>query len=92
LQFPELSDIVLNNDFVLFTETWTSPISDSSLGVNDFEFISIHRTLEKKTAKWDSGGLVLYYMSSFAEGVSLYQRDCDDTVWIKLKSSREGFC
>jgi hypothetical protein len=61
------------------------------LCVNGFQFIALHRTVKKKTAKRDSGGLVLYFRDTFAGGVSLYKKDCDDMIWVKLDAEFFGY-
>ena len=40
----------------------------------------------KKTAKRDSGGLIVYYRNRISRGIEICQKWNDDIIWFKLKS------
>ena len=88
LERPFFGDIFLENDIVLFTETWTSDFSE--LDVEGFECVSLHRTEKKKGSKRDSGGLVIYFRSIFSGGIFLVDKDGDDFIWLKMCSKFFG--
>ena len=67
----------------MFNETWTSESSD--LDVDDFEFIALHRTRGKLSAKRDSGGLIIYIKSTLYDSDRLVKKDWVDIIWLKFK-------
>ena len=57
-QSAEVLELFQQNDIVMFNETWTFESSD--LAIENFEFIALHRTQRKISAKRNSGVLVIY--------------------------------
>jgi hypothetical protein len=83
-RLPDFDKLCVNNDLILLTETWTSEISE--ICVDNFDYIVLNRTEKLATAKRDSGGLMLYFIKSIADGVELYDKECDDIIWVTLKA------
>ena len=47
--------------------------------------IQLNRVEKKRTAKRDSGGIALYIRQSFYRYCTLFAKDSDDIIWIKIK-------
>ena len=67
----------------MFDETWTS--EESNLEVENFEYVALHRTQRKISAKRDSGGLVIYIRSTLYDKTTLVKTDSDDIIWLKFE-------
>ena len=67
-------DLCENYDIIIFTETWSSTLSDMSL--DGFEHIALHRPM-KRGEKRSSGGVAIYYKQHFSDLVS-FERSHDD--------------
>ena len=65
LHYNELIEMFQNNDFILFTETWSNALCD--LSVDGFSIYQLNRTNRKSSAKRDSGGIALYINKNSAE-------------------------
>ena len=79
-------DVFRNNDIVLFTETWTCPLSD--LQVDGFEHYVLHRTTIKSSAKRNSGGIIIYVKNTLVSDDTLIYTSQDDIIWIKISSDK----
>ena len=82
LQCDEIKTLFLNNDIVMFNETWTS--ESSNLDVENFEHFAFHRTQRKLNAKRDSGGIIIYVKSELYNNNMLVKTDSDDIIWLKF--------
>lgn len=78
----ELLDIFKENDFILFTETWTSKVSDIS--VPNFHPIRLDRVDKKQRTKGNSGGIALYIKETIYKNTKLIKYDSDDIIWLKI--------
>ena len=83
LHSQELQAVFSHNDFVLLVETWAGEFTDIS--VPGFNLIQLNRVEKKRTAKRDSGGIALYIRQSFYRYCTLFAKDSDDIIWIKIK-------
>lgn len=85
LKSKELFPIFQNNDIILFTETWTSDISD--LNVDGFECFPLHRT-SKPGSKRNSGGIAIYIRNEYVSDDILFLQSDDDILWLKISGSK----
>lgn len=81
-----LNDILINNDIVMFTETWTDQFSE--LHVEGFEYFVLHRTLVKTTSKRNSGGIIIYVKNELVCDDTLFFTCQDDIIWVKIAASK----
>jgi hypothetical protein len=82
LNSPFFTDLFNKNDILLFTETWTSEMSD--ITVNNFDSYPLHRLEKNAKSKRDFGGLIAYIRSTLKESVSLFLTDGDDVIILKI--------
>ncbi len=75
-------EILKQYDVILLIETWTS--ESSEYGIDGYTSYCAHRTLKKKKAKRDSGGLIVYVRDSIAQGIECILRENDEMLWLKL--------
>ena len=85
LKSKELFSIFQNHDIILFTETWTSDISD--LNVDGFECFPLHRT-SKPGSKRNSGGIAVYFRNEYVSDDILFLQSDDDILWLKISGSK----
>ena len=78
-----------NNDILLFTETWASEMTE--LDFKDFEYIPLHRTEIHRSARRDSGGLIIYIRSCYFKGVEQLCKDADDIIVLRFDKDFFGF-
>lgn len=62
LEMVEIRDLFINNDVVLFTETWGS--EHTNFTVSEFTFFELNRTEIKPNSKRASGGIIIYIRTS----------------------------
>ena len=92
LKSKELFSIFQNHDIILFTETWTSDISD--LNVDGFECFPLHRT-SKPGSKRNSGGIAVYIRNEYVSDDILFLQSDDDILWLKINLENDlylGLC
>ena len=75
-------------DFLLFTETWFSKLSNTD--IKGFSVINCPRQKCNKKAKRDSGGVVVYYKDCFIDKIQLVKNDSRGIIWFKLLKQHFG--
>lgn len=70
------------NDIVLLTETWLG--EEASVQVNGFKHFQLNRTLRKRNAKRDSGGIIAYIRDELVTDTTLFMLDNDDLIWLRF--------
>jgi hypothetical protein len=88
LNSPFFRNLFSHNDILLFSETWTSGMSE--LDVDYFDCLQLHRTMRNPKSKRDSGGLVVYVRSCLSTQVKLQVMDSDDIIIIKIDNQLIG--
>ena len=71
LHLPFYKNVFIHNDIMF---------ESSVVDVNGFEHIALHRTPKTKTAKRDSGGIIVYYRNTISRGNEIYQNQNDDII------------
>ena len=75
-------------DVLLFTETWNSRLS--KIDLNGFKFFSCPRPKYNRSAKRNSGGLIIYYKEIYHRHIQLVSINNDGIVWLKLSRDFTG--
>ncbi len=88
IENPYFQTLLKGHDIILLTETWTSDVSN--INVEGYCCYPAHRTLRKKKARRDSGGLIVYIKDDISSGVEFIRNVNDDLMWLKL--DKHFFC
>ena len=75
LQSEELRQVFKSNHIVLLTESW---LGDESIG---FQHFQLNRTLNRRGAKRNSGGIIAYIRNELVTDSTLFLQDSDDILW-----------
>ncbi|MCG8044774.1 MAG: reverse transcriptase domain-containing protein, partial [Candidatus Thiodiazotropha endolucinida] len=85
LQSEELVRLFREKDIILFTESWLG--EEANVQVNGFQHFQLNRTVKKRGAKRESGGIIAYIRDELVTDNTLFLRDCDDILWLKFDGS-----
>jgi hypothetical protein len=83
-----MKHLFVNNEIVLLTETWSN---DLFYEVTNFYYYILHRKLNSKCAKRDSGGLIIYVHHKLKQYVELVKFSGDCLIWLKFSKSLFNF-
>lgn len=89
LENPYFQALLKEHDIVLLTETWTSELSN--VEIVGYSCCKAHRKLRKKTARRDSGGLIVYVKENLTAGVEFIRSKNDDLMWLKFDKTFFSF-
>ena len=78
-------EILLQNDIVILSESWTEEYFDYELP--NFVSFNFHRKFKSKKARRNSGGIVVYVRDYVSRGVKIISNRFDTLIWLKLEKS-----
>lgn len=80
----EFCKLISKYDIVFLLESWTS--ADSDLEIDGYKVHNVYRKFQHRNARRSSGGIVILYRESIADGLSILKNHHDTIIWIKLDS------
>ena len=70
-------------DVLLFTETWTSTVSN--VQIEGYERVVCHRPKSNSKVKGDCGGVILYYKQEYSQIIEISSINNVGIIWFKIK-------